>query len=166
VAEPSGSPPGPAHAGRRRHPSAAIESSRLLQAWPHLQRGRSVPSIPRGLWVHSAFLSLETLNFDFWPGHSKSSERRTRHVFRVNLAQIRSAVPAIRRQIRVPRIERVSTISRIWRINGRQTITVDSGVSRPKFTKCLVDRTSGRNRWNRSRDMAIFGRPFVCDSVY
>ena len=35
---------------------------------------------------------------------------------RVNLARIRSAVPDIHCRIRVPRIERVLTISRIWRI--------------------------------------------------
>jgi len=69
----------------------------------------------------------------------KSSERRTKHVFRVNLAQIRSAVPAIHCRMRVSRIERVSTISPIWCINGRQTITVNSGVSGPKFTKFLYD---------------------------
>ena len=62
----------------------------------------------------------------------------------VNLAQIHSAVPVIHCRMRVSRIERVSTISCIWHINGRQTITVNSGVSGPKFTKFLqdVDRTS------------------------
>ena len=96
------------------------------------------------LWVHIALLSLVTLTFDFWPWHSNSSERRTKHVFRVNLVQIRSAVPAIHCRIRVPRIERVWSISPIWLINGRHTITVNSGVSGPKFTKFLhdVDRTS------------------------
>jgi len=48
IIEPSGSPPGPAHASRRRHPSAAMESSRLLLARRYLQRGRSIASIPRG----------------------------------------------------------------------------------------------------------------------
>jgi len=41
------------------------------------------------------FLSLVTLTFDRWPWHSNSSERGTKHVFRVHLAQIRSAVPGI-----------------------------------------------------------------------
>lgn len=67
-------------------------------------------------------------------------------VFRVNLAQIHSAVPAhaIHCQIQVPKIECVSLISPIWCINGRQTIIVNSGVSGPKFTKQLYDvgRTS------------------------
>ena len=57
----------------------------------------------------------------------------------MNLAQIRSAVPAIHCRMRVPRIKRVSTISRIWCINSRQTINVNSEVSGPKFTKCLHD---------------------------
>jgi len=43
-------------------------------------------------------------------------------------------------------MERVSPISPIWRKNGRQTITVNSGVNGPetKFTKFFydVDRTS------------------------
>jgi len=42
---------------------------------------------------------------------------------------IRSVVPAIHCRIPVQRIERVS------RINGRQIITVISGVGGPKFTK-------------------------------
>jgi len=57
----------------------------------------------------------------------------------VNLVQIRSAVPAIHCRMRVPRIERISMISRICHINGHQTITVNSGVSRPKFTTFLYD---------------------------
>jgi len=40
--------------------------------------------------VHGAFLSLVTLTFDLC-----LSERGTKHVFRVNLAQICSAVPEI-----------------------------------------------------------------------
>jgi len=40
-------------------------------------------------------LSLVTLTFDLWPWHSNSSERGTKHVLPVNLAQIRSAVPEI-----------------------------------------------------------------------
>jgi len=41
------------------------------------------------------FLSLVTLTFDLWPWHSNSSERSTKHVFPMNLAQIRSSVPDI-----------------------------------------------------------------------
>jgi len=41
------------------------------------------------------FLSLMTLTFDLWPWPSNLSEPGTKHVFRVNLAQIRSAVPEI-----------------------------------------------------------------------
>jgi len=36
-----------------------------------------------------------TLTFDLWHWHSNSTERGTKHVFPVNLAQIRSAVPKI-----------------------------------------------------------------------
>jgi len=87
--------------------------------------------------VHSAFFVPGDL--DLWPWHSNSYERRTKHVFRVNLAQIRSAIPAIRCGIRFTRIERVSPMSPIWCINGRQTITIISGVSGPKFTEFLYD---------------------------
>jgi len=61
------------------------------------------------------------------------------------LCEFGAVVPCcISRRIRVPRIKRVSTISRIWRINGRQTVIVNSGVSGRKFTKFLydADRTS------------------------
>jgi len=37
-------------------------------------------------------LSLVTLTFDIWPWPSNSSERGTKHIFRVNLPQIRSAI--------------------------------------------------------------------------
>jgi len=40
-------------------------------------------------------LSLMTLTFDLWHWHSNSSERWANHVFRMNLAQIRSAVSEI-----------------------------------------------------------------------
>jgi len=47
-----------------------------------------------GWWECTAyFFSLTTLTFDLWPWHSKSSERGNKHVFPVNLVQIRSAVP-------------------------------------------------------------------------
>jgi len=41
------------------------------------------------------FLSLMTLTFDLWPWPSNATEWGTKHVFCVNLAQIRSAVPEI-----------------------------------------------------------------------
>jgi len=41
------------------------------------------------------FLSLVILTFDLWSCPSNSSERGTKHAFRVNLSQIRSAVPEI-----------------------------------------------------------------------
>jgi len=41
------------------------------------------------------FLSLVTLTFVLWPWPSNSSERGTKHVFRENLVQIRSAVSEI-----------------------------------------------------------------------
>ena len=66
VAELSGSPPGPAHASRRRHPSAAIESARLLPARRYLQRGRFIPSIRRGCCeCTTRFLSVVTLTCYF-----------------------------------------------------------------------------------------------------
>jgi len=123
------------------------------------------------LWVHSAFLSLVTLTFDFWPWRSNSCKRRTKYVFDVNLAQISSAVPAIHCRIRVPRLERVWPISPIWRISGCQTITINSGVSGSKFIKFLhdADRTSAllirpsafpycRPLWDEGRRVADFGR--------
>ena len=71
MAEPSGSPLGPAHgartqAGRRRYPTAAIKSMRLLLARHYLQRGRSISSVLRGCCECTApFLSLVTLIVDF-----------------------------------------------------------------------------------------------------
>jgi len=47
VAEPSGNPPGPAHAARTTH-APAIKSTRLLRVRRYLQRGRSISSILRG----------------------------------------------------------------------------------------------------------------------
>ena len=43
----------------------------------------------------SLSLGLVTLTFDLWPWPSNLFERGTKHVFRVNLAQICSAVPEI-----------------------------------------------------------------------
>jgi len=50
----------------------------------------------RGRWECTArCLSLVTLTFDVSPWHSNSSERGTKHVFPVNLAQLRSGVPEV-----------------------------------------------------------------------
>ena len=46
-------------------------------------------------WAENAVLSLLTLTFYRWLWPLNSSERGTKHVFRVNMAQIRSAVPDI-----------------------------------------------------------------------
>jgi len=63
-------------------------------AWRYLQRTRSIPSLRGGVMgVHSAFFVSGDLGL--WPLHSNSSERGTQHVFPVNLAQIRTAVPEI-----------------------------------------------------------------------
>jgi len=142
VAEPSGSPPGPAHAARTSIPAKTPLASDQIEAPAacvrYLQRGRSISSTPRGCCECTARFGPGDL--DLWPWHSNSSERRTKHVFRVNLMQMRSIVPAIHCRMRVSRIERVSPISRI---NGRQTISVNSGIGKSKLTKFLryVDRT-------------------------
>ena len=105
MAEPSGSLPGPVHAYPRRHPSAAIESSRLLLARRYLQRGRSIPSTSRGCCECTARffvpgdldLWLLTLTIKFiWVKDQK-------YVLRVNLAHVHSAVLAIHCRMRVPR---------------------------------------------------------------
>jgi len=44
VAEPSGNPPGPAHAARTTH-APGIKSTRLVHVRCYLQRGRSISSI-------------------------------------------------------------------------------------------------------------------------
>ena len=65
------------YAGRWRHPSAAIKSSRLLLARRFMQRGCSISFTRRGASECTARLvPLVTLTFDFWPWHSKSSERK------------------------------------------------------------------------------------------
>jgi len=53
----------------------------------------TIPSLSGVMWVYSAFFVPGDL--DLWPWHSNSFERGTKHVFPVNLAQIRSAVPEI-----------------------------------------------------------------------
>jgi len=57
------SPPAPAHASRRRYPSAAIESACLLLARRYAMRAFHSVHTAGVFWVHSAFLSLETLTF-------------------------------------------------------------------------------------------------------
>jgi len=51
----------------------------------HCQRG----------WLSSFSFFFVPGDLDLWPWHSNSSERGTKHIFPVNLAQIRSAVPEI-----------------------------------------------------------------------
>jgi len=147
VPEPSDSPPGPAHAQRRPEKTSIVSDQIIAPAacatLRYLERGRFVPSIRRRCCECTARFFVRG-DLDLLLFNSNSSERRTEHVFLVNLAQICSAVPAIHCRIRVPRIERVSPISRIWRTNSRQTITVNSGDSGPKITSVIydVDRTS------------------------
>jgi len=155
------SPAGSPQQAQRTHPGEDTplqRSSRLLSR-RYLQRERSILSTTRGCCECAAsFLSLVTLTFGLWFWHSNSSERRTKHAFRENFAQIRSAIPDNHCRMPVSRIERVSTILRIWRINGRQTITVNCRVSGPKFTTFLyddVDRTS-----------ALLTRPSVFPSCH
>jgi len=62
-------------------------------AWRYLQRARSIPSLPAVMGAHSTF--FVPVELDLWPWHSNSSERRTKHVLPVNLAQVRSVVPEI-----------------------------------------------------------------------
>jgi len=66
VAEPSGSPPGPAHASQRRHPSLQ-RSNRRVCCLRDVICNEGVPFRPhRGvLWVHSAFFVSGDL--DLWP---------------------------------------------------------------------------------------------------
>jgi len=140
MVEPSGSPRGPAHA---RHTTQAAKDTPRQRSNRHLRDiicNEALPFRPYcRVLMHSAFVVPGDLYLSLWPWHSNSSERTTKHVFHVNLAQIRSVVPAIHCQIRVLRIERVSPISCIWCINGPQIITVVSGVSGLKFTKFLYD---------------------------
>jgi len=84
------------HASRRNHPLQQRRNGSVCWCvMLYLQRVRSIPSLPGVMEVQSAFLFLVTLTFDLWPWHSNSSERGTKHVFHVNFAQIRSAVPEI-----------------------------------------------------------------------
>jgi len=84
------------HANSRNYPHRGNDGMVPSAAeWRHLQRARSIPSLPGVIGVHSAVLSLITLTFDLWRWPSNSNEQGTKHVFPVNLAQIRSAVPEI-----------------------------------------------------------------------
>jgi len=62
-------------------------------AWRHLQPAHSILLQLGVMAVQSTFFLPGDL--DLWPWHSNSSERGTKHVFPVNLVQIRSAVPEI-----------------------------------------------------------------------
>jgi len=62
-------------------------------AWRYLRRARSMPSLSGGDGsVQRVFVPGD---LDLLPWHSNSSNRGTKHVFPVNLAQIRLAVPEI-----------------------------------------------------------------------
>jgi len=70
-------------------------------AWRHLQRARynascskTDHSVAAEGWCQftTRCLSLVTLTFDLWPWHWNMSQRGNKHVFPVNLAEIRSAV--------------------------------------------------------------------------
>jgi len=91
LAEPSGSPH---YTGQRRHTSPAMDLLRLLLARRYLQQGRSIPSTLGVFRVHSTFFVPGDL--DLWP-------LTLTFKVRVNLAEIRSAVPAIHCRMRVPR---------------------------------------------------------------
>jgi len=150
VAEPSGSPPGPPHAARTTQAGEDTprqRSNRRACCLRDVICNEAVPFRPYCGGVVSAQrifvpgdlnLRLLTLTFQFFRAKDQT---RLPCEFDANPG---SAVPAIHCPIPVPRIERVSPISPNWHINGRQTITVNSGVSGPKFTKFLhdVDRTS------------------------
>jgi len=145
VAEPGGNPPGQAHAGRRSHghPFAAIESPRLLLSGRYLQRGRSIPSTWRGV------LSAQRVFCPWWPWpltfdldiQKLPSEGPNTSSMWIWRQSVQRFVPSV---VEYESQEYESQISRIWLIDGRQTITVNSGVSEPKFTKFLhdVNRTS------------------------
>ena len=78
------------------HPSPATEWCRLLLIAANGVRRTPYHALSTGVTEQFfVFLSLVTLTFDLWRWHSNSSERGTKHVFPVNLAQICSAVPGI-----------------------------------------------------------------------
>jgi len=139
VAEPSGTPPGPPHAARTTQAGEDTHhyrsTLRVYDACATLSATRafhSVNTVGCSECTVRFFLFLMTLTFDL---DLDIQSRKSKGPNTSSALQICSAVPVIRCRMRVPRIERVSTISRIWRTNGRQTITVNSGVSGPKFTK-------------------------------
>jgi len=77
------------------HSPAATQWCRLL-----LRAAYGLQRTPH-LTMHCQWGSLSSFSFfvsgdlDLWPWHSNSSERGSKHVFQVNLAQIRLAVPEI-----------------------------------------------------------------------
>ena len=73
-------------------PPAATEWSRLLLHLRCVRRTRY--NACQSGWL-SSFPGFVPGDLDFWPRHSNSSKRGTKHVFAVNLVQIRSAVPEI-----------------------------------------------------------------------
>ena len=93
-------------------------------AWRCLQRACSIPSL-LGRWECTAH---------FCPWHSNSSERRTKHIFPVNLAQIHSAVPEIFDS------QTDSTKNRTWRSSLRaakkKERQTNGSYYKPKISPC------------------------------
>jgi len=81
-------------------------------------------------------------DLDLWPWHSDSSERETKHVFPVNLAQIRSAVP---------KIYHTQTKSYSQRQNSQK-----QNLSHSQFTAC-------GNKILFGRPLQVTVRPMLCD---
>jgi len=72
-------------------PFGVIPSEFQLEAKDILLNTNTARRLPKR--PKNGVLSLVTLTFNLWPWPSNSSERGTKHVFPVILAQIRSAVP-------------------------------------------------------------------------
>ena len=77
---------------------------------------------------------------DLWPWHSNSSEQRTKHIF---VWIWHKSVQWLLPSIVECESQEPNAFRHIWHITGHQTITANSRVSGPKFTKFLhnVDRT-------------------------
>jgi len=67
-------------------PPGSNEMVPSAAAWRYLQR------VHYNAFSWVANLSLVTFTFDFWPWRSNLSERGTKHIFHVHLAQIHSVV--------------------------------------------------------------------------
>jgi len=80
------------YAGRRNHPRQR-QNGLVCCCVTLFAASAFIPSLPGVMGVHSAFFVRGDL--DLWPWHSSSTERRTKDVYPVNVAQIRPAVPEI-----------------------------------------------------------------------